>query len=324
MDSLLTQSRNLWDLGDCPIVLVAERENQVFKVTASGGTYALRVHRKGLRSDAELQSELSWMAELSHAGLSVPRPIASSDGSLFHLVEGRQVDMLTWLTGAPMGKTSEPLQHANRPGVFRQIGQTLASLHRISDAWTPPDGFVRASWDRPGLVGPDPLWGRFWENPELTDAEIQTFRTFRNVSREDLARLEETLDYGLIHADAVRENIMVDGTSLHLIDFDDSGYGFRLFDLATALLKNMGEPDYPELKDALLQGYLARRPLDVAALDLFMALRAVTYVGWNISRLEEPNGRVRNSRMIAQAIALTETYMSARTGSSQSTLEVSR
>ncbi|MEM9632856.1 MAG: homoserine kinase [Pseudomonadota bacterium] len=324
MDSLLVKACTLWGLEDCQITLAAERENRVFKVIAKDGSFALRIHRKGLRTDAELQSELSWMAELSRAGLSVPRPIASANGSLFHRVDDYQIDVLTWLTGAPLGKTSEPLTHPDRPGVFRQIGQTLAQLHRISDAWSPPDGFVRASWNRQGLVGSDPLWGSFWENPELTAAERQSLRAFRETSHEDLERLEVKLDYGLIHADAVRENIMVDGVSLHLIDFDDSGYGFRLFDVATALLKNMGEPDYPELKDALLQGYQAFRPLNVTALDLFLALRAVTYVGWNISRLEEPNGRVRNSRMIAQAIALTEIYMSARTGSSLHTLEVSR
>ncbi|MES0885099.1 phosphotransferase enzyme family protein [Roseibium sp. SCP14] len=324
MDSLVVKSRTLWGLEDSQIILVAERENRVFKVTSRNGTFALRVHRKGLRTDAELLSELCWMAELSSAGLSVPCPVASARGSLFHLIEDHQVDMLTWLGGSPLGKTSEPLQHSDRVEVFCQIGQTLAQLHRISDAWIPPDGFVRGSWNRAGLVGTDPLWGRFWENPDLTSAEVQTLRAFREASHEDLVRLEVTLDYGLIHADAVRENIMIDESSLHLIDFDDSGYGYRLFDVATALLKNMGEPDFPELKDALLQGYLGLRPLDVSALDLFLALRAVTYVGWNISRLEEPNGRIRNSRMIAQAIALTETYLSTRTGSSLSTIEVSR
>ena len=33
--------------------------------------------------------------------------------------------------------------------------------------------------------------------------------------------------------DLVRENVMVDGDKLQLIDFDDGGFGFNLYDLAT-------------------------------------------------------------------------------------------
>ena len=44
-------------------------------------------------------------------------------------------------------------------------------------------------------------------------------------------------DLGLIHADMVHENILIDGSSLVIIDFDYCGFGYRLFDLATALTK---------------------------------------------------------------------------------------
>ena len=94
--------------------------------------------------------------------------------------------------------------------------------------------------------------------------------------------------------------------ALSLIDFDDGGWGYRLFDIATALIKSRAEPDYPALQAALIAGYQRERALDVSALDLFMALRAVTYVGWIITRLNEPGGTTRNSRMVAQARALID------------------
>ena len=125
-----------------------------------------------------------------------------------------------------------------------------------------------------------------------------------------LNELEGGLDYGLIHADPVRENIMFDGTDLYLIDFDDAGFGFRLFDLATALIKNRQEPDYPDLRDAMLNGYRQERALDTSALDLFLALRAVTYVGWIVPRLEEDGGHARNKRMVSDATGLVENFLS--------------
>ena len=39
----------------------------------------------------------------------------------------------------------------------------------------------------------------------------------------------------------------------------------------------------------------------MAALDLFMALRAVTYVGWIIQRMGEDRAALRNERFLAQA-----------------------
>ncbi len=101
-----------------------------------------------------------------------------------------------------------------------------------------------------------------------------------------------------------------------MIDFDDGGYGFRLFDIATALVKYLDQPDYAALKDALTQGYLSVRPLDPAPLDLFMAIRAATYVGWNIERINEDGAAARNARFVATARDLARAYLSAQASGS--------
>jgi Ser/Thr protein kinase RdoA (MazF antagonist) len=121
-----------------------------------------------------------------------------------------------------------------------------------------------------------------------------------------LQELEPVLDYGLIHADLVRENVMLNEDKLQLIDFDDAGFGFRLFDLATTLLKNLTEPDYPALRSALIEGYRSVRPIDTDALDLFILLRALTYVGWIITRMDEDGSEIRNQRFIVNARALAQ------------------
>ena len=92
--------------------------------------------------------------------------------------------------------------------------------------------------------------------------------------------------------------MLVDGNALRLIDFDDGGFGYRLFDVATALLKHMSTADYPRFQNGLIEGYHSVRKLDVAELDLFLALRSATYVGWNITRMSEADGSARNKRFI--------------------------
>ena len=97
------------------------------------------------------------------------------------------------------------------------------------------------------------LWGKFWENPSLNITEKNLFEEGRNKALKILS--SQDFDFGLIHADMVRENILIDGSSLAIIDFDDCGFGYRLFDLATALIKNRSELDYQDLQAAILNGY---------------------------------------------------------------------
>ena len=292
-----------WGFPDARVTLVAQRENQVFRVIdGAGQSYALRLHRPGYRSDPELTAELQWMAALAEGGLRVPAPVAAMDGEPLQRVEGTQVSILGWLDAEPLGQIGRPLDLPDRTGAFHALGIEMAKLHHISDQWTPPPRFQRWSWDRDGLLGEKPLWDRFWENPTLNEADQSMLTAFRRDVMAELSSLEGQLDYGLIHADLVPENVMrgEDG-SLYLIDFDDGGYGFRLFDIATAIIKHRAEPDFEDLRAALIDGYLSQRALDLSALDLFMALRAVTYVGWIIQRMEEDGASVRHERYLVQA-----------------------
>ncbi|SDW98343.1 Ser/Thr protein kinase RdoA involved in Cpx stress response, MazF antagonist [Ruegeria halocynthiae] len=309
MKQIVEQALALWGMRDAKWSLVAARENHVYRIDLGQTAYALRLHRVGLRSDAELRSELQWMAALGEKGVGVPTPVLSTEGLYLHLLQGIQIDMLGWLPGRPLGATGSGIDHEDRTGVFHTIGREMARLHKISDDWSPPPGFSRWSWDRPGLLGKTPLWDRFWENPTLTAEDQALFLQFRKVADHKLRHLESKLDYGLIHADLVRENVMVDSDRVWLIDFDDAGFGFRLFDIVTTLLKNLEEPDCDLLREALLTGYRTERQICTEHLDLFMALRAATYVGWISSRLQEDGSDLRNTRFIETARNLLTRYL---------------
>ncbi len=299
-----------WPVAVQSCELAAHRENAVYRVTAvDGSEYALRLHRPGYRSPQELQSELLWMAELARQGLRVPEPLTTKTGSHIVLVDGIHVDLLTWLPGDPLGKSGTPLVLPDAPATFFQIGRETARLHQLSDKWQKPHGFVRHAWDHNGLIGANPVWGPFWENPGLTKNDLKIMAAARTKANAELAQLAGTLDYGLIHADLLRENILLEGECVHLIDFDDGGHGFRLFELATTLLRNRSEPEYAELQQQLITGYQSVRPLDTSRLPMFMALRAFTYVGWIIPRMHEPGKQSRNARIIAEAVELANIYL---------------
>ncbi|MCZ8333965.1 MAG: phosphotransferase [Rhodobacteraceae bacterium] len=309
MTDPVAEALALWGLEGAAYHLVAGRENRVFRVETPRGMAALRVRRPGYRSDAELRSELDWMDAMRRAGLSVPQPIASRSGVLLERVGDFRVDLLDWLPGQPMGEGRGPLALTDAPGVFSRLGEEMARLHAACDGWLPPDGFARVKWDAEGLIGETPLWGRFWENPTLSQEQQVFFLRFRDEARAELAHVGSALDQGLIHADLVRENVLIEGDRLHLIDFDDGGWGFRLFDIATALLKHRHELGFADLKVALLAGYRTHLTLDDRQLGLFLALRAVTYLGWIVPRLSEEGGAQRNARFIADAEVMCRRWL---------------
>ncbi|MBB4237970.1 phosphotransferase [Rhizobium esperanzae] len=299
--------------------LMKYRENAVFRVTlADGRPAALRLHRPGYHDETSLRSELGFMAALRRGGLDVPSPVpTSAGGSLICLPANRQfpeqyADVVSWINGMALGQTGTPLPQSaeTQAAIFFRIGHAMAVMHDLADAWAPPEDFRRPAWDGEGLLGESPLWGRFWDCRGLSRDEAAALSALRDDLRHRLANAQRSgLDYGLIHADLVRENVFLTENEggVAFIDFDDAGYGFRLFDLATALLKNRAEPAYSEIESALIAGYRSRRVLSEAALrnlPLFTVLRSLTYIGWLAERPEIPSAGERLSRYAAESLEL--------------------
>jgi Ser/Thr protein kinase RdoA (MazF antagonist) len=226
------------------------------------------------------------------------------------------VDLLSWLDGKPLGRTAIPFSGdaATMSEIFRNIGITLARTHNLADQWERPKSFERPSWDIEGLVGDNPFWGRFWEIRGVSAEVTDLLSRVHQRCRQDLVQfVAGGADYGLIHADLARENILTDGKTVSLIDFDDGGFGFRMFDIATALFKNIREPYYDQLQASLLAGYETERaltPRDKQALPLFLVMRSLTYVGWIDARGHESGMEERRKRMLDDAIELSSAYLS--------------
>ncbi|MEM6371534.1 MAG: phosphotransferase [Pseudomonadota bacterium] len=308
INATATRALGFWGLAGADCELIAQRENIVFRVTDSEGwRFALRLHRPGYQSVSMLRSELAWIGHLRANGLNVPAAVPTQTGADMVEVDGYQTDLLTWLDGAPLGATGTPLAVADREGTFRGVGALLAKVHAISDAWKVPADFERQRWDIDGLLGDEPLWGKFWENPGLSPYQRDQLLAARDRLRSDLE--DKATDIGLIHADMLGENVIIDGDALGLIDFDDSGFGYRLFDVATALFKNRSEPDYTALQSAFLQGYRQVCPLDTEFLEHFMLVRSLSYVGWIIPRMEEPGAYARQKRFLSSSLPMVEAYL---------------
>lgn len=326
MAELARAALTYWDIEVADLSLIKYRENAVFRVTDSAGVhYALRIHRAGYHSDTELHSELQWIRALDEYGIAVPALIPTRQQAPFAVVavdavpEPRQVDIFAWVSGLQLGALeASPAAGVAPVDIYQTIGILAAQLHNQACQWHLPADFQRHSWDAAGLVGEQPLWGRFWELEVLSPSQRQLLMNARERVHADLNRYgsapENAARYSLIHADFVPENLLVDGDQVRLIDFDDAGFGWHLFELATVLYFDKDESHYPDAFAALIAGYRRHRPLpdsQLSQMPLFYAARSFTYLGWVHTRQETETARLMTPMLIEKSCAAVEEYFAA-------------
>ncbi|MGI9294440.1 MAG: phosphotransferase enzyme family protein [Pseudomonadales bacterium] len=324
MEQLARKTLPAWGLDGADLQLIKYRENAVFKLVKPDGTpYALRVHRGGYHSDAALRSELQWMAALDEAGIHVPKLVAALDGESFIVgsIEGvpgpHQIDLFEWVEGSQLGSVEEGISDPEAIAeTYHTIGSLAARLHNQATAWTPPEGFVRHAWDAEGLVGKEPFWGPFWELELLTDEQAALMISARDRVYADLEAYASMPGneqrYSMIHADFVVENLMVEGDGVRLIDFDDAGFGWHLFELATAVYFEMEQDYYLAAWNALVEGYRLHRELPDSQLQfmpLFLLARGFTYLGWVHTRSETETAKELAPVLIEKACGLARSYL---------------
>jgi Ser/Thr protein kinase RdoA (MazF antagonist) len=253
-------------------------ENHTFRVDTPAGPFVLRVHRPGYQSAASIASELEWLTALDGV-LPVPRPLPGIDDLLLQaIVPDRSAVLFAFEPG------SEPSETSDLAPLFATLGGYAATLHEHTERWTRGPRFTRPTWAAETMLGADGLWGDWRKAPHVAGSVRTALDGVDRRIRAELAAYGRPQGrFGLIHADMRLGNLLVDGERVTLIDFDDSGFGWHLYDLAASLSFIEMRRDLPALIDAWLAGYAARRPLDAedqAVIPAMILLRRLVLLAW--------------------------------------------
>ena len=323
-EALVRDALPLWDIdGNSPLALLKLRENGVYSVfdQATARKYVVRVHRAGYHSDAELRSEWQWMGSLREYGVLTPALRRSSNNRMFEIVkstgvpEPRQVDIVDWIEGKQLGSLEAGLEGTASEirEQFMTLGSIMARMHNHVEHWREPAGFTRHAWDIDGLTGDQPFWGRFWELPALSASQKDRMIKVRDKLRAELTAMGTAPDrYGLIHADLVYENILTGKDGVRVIDFDDCGYGWYLFDLTTSIFFLQGTEHFNLAQEALITGYRNNRPLTdkhLSWLPTILMARATTYLGWMHTRSETETAKEMTPFIIELVFSRVDDYL---------------
>ncbi|SQD96662.1 Aminoglycoside phosphotransferase [Parafrankia sp. Ea1.12] len=315
---VLTDVLAAYDLGPAPVpVLVNISENMTYRIDDVAGNrrWALRLHRPGYHDAAEIVAELAWVAALRAEGVvATPPVVANRFGSVVTTVRSgdaiRHAVLFEWVDGVSpeLGDTAGLISS------FGLLGDIAGRMHDHAARWSRPAGFSRFAWSWHATLGPGARWGSWRAGvaavlPGEAERVVTMLEPAAAEVERGLAAYGRGSDrFGLIHADMRLANLLVarpamprapglvgeipaadraaagrSGAVIHVIDFDDCGFGWYLYDLAAALSFIEHSPALPALVAAWLEAYRAHRPLgpaDLAVVPTLVLLRRLLLVAW--------------------------------------------
>jgi len=247
------------------ISFIRHSDNVTYKVTTRNAeAFLLRIHvpitaAMGVHGAdyGMVNSEVTWMLALAkETDLVIPKPKRNRSGELVTRIlskDGTSINstLLGWIEGEPYHKELESEDTAY------QIGRLLATMHNQARQWNMPEGFIRPRRDIEYFE--DMLNGI---KPAVSDGRIRKvdyLELSKSVSMlvDLMSGLDESQrNYGIMHADPHKGNMLYQDGEIRLIDFSFCAIGNYMFDLGVCF-SDMKK----ELHEFCLQGYQSCRLL---------------------------------------------------------------
>jgi homoserine kinase type II len=225
-------------------------ENSNFLVHTTAGYFILTLYEKRVAPE-DIPFFLALMGHLAARGLTCPQPVKNQTGDMLGWIAGRPAALVTFLDGMWIRRPTAAHCAA--------LGEALAQLH-LAGADFPMRRRNALSAD-----GWRPLYVASAAGADTVQPGL------REAIEKELTLLEGAwpsgLPEGVIHADLFPDNVFFLGETLSgLIDFYFACTDTLAYDIAICLNAWCFEPDhsYNVTKGrALLQGYVAARPLSI-------------------------------------------------------------
>ncbi|MBV7332088.1 phosphotransferase [Chloroflexi bacterium TSY] len=268
--------------------LIGYDTNILYRIYAADGSqYALRLANGQWRTMNDAQSEATWLQALAQdTQIPVPRIVSARNGDsvitpqIQGMPSGGHAILMSWLPGVLMGKR---LTEQN----LVKMGKLFGQLHQHGVSWKPPSGFTTRRFDNFLSRGEEDLFLTDQYTALYAPETTQILRLIREQVEATYAALDPA-DLRVIHCDLWHDNIKIDKGVLYPFDFEDTIWGYRLHDIAMAMLDLYEDTEdmerYEQLLTAFRRGdeeYLAWPEGDMTLLQIGRILwRLNHYVRW--------------------------------------------
>lgn len=304
-----------WGIHQATVHPLSLSENATYLITLNTGEQrVLRLHRPGFRKEIWIRSELAWLKDLAkQPDVCTMRVFPTTRGDDLCIFTNPQGDvqyavLFDFLEGV------EPIQ-AGLEQTMSMVGTVAARLHRHAQGWKQPDWLTRIEWTPDRIFGTQSDYGDWRDTPELNVHDRAVLEQAESKMRKELDEYGiNEHNYGLIHTDLRSSNLLIDNNEdIKVLDFDDCGTGWFLFDMACSFTFEEGKPELPKLIRAYLRGYweaggvLTRH--DMAFLPCMIMARALQLVAWVEKRSETETSKTIRSTYVPSIVHIAKSYL---------------
>ena len=318
-------SHILWNIpANATYQLINLSENATFKVQYNTVQYGnvtkiLRINRLGYHTKDAILSEIAWIEALQRDNVITTADILKGkNGEKLQCYDDAitqqkyQMLLFEFLTGHHLD------EHQKLAENFYYLGNITAKLHLHSQKFTPnlPPSFTRLHWDFDGMIGKNPHWGAWQDNANSNNDEIKLLtQATEKIEKNLYAYGQSDENYGLIHADLRLANFLIGDDKLKVLDFDDCGFSWFLYDIGAAFSFIENHPEKPEMIETWLEGYQKIRFLtqtDIAMIPCFIMLRKIVLLGWIGSHATTLLATQQSKDFTNQACLLAEEFLTSQ------------
>ena len=267
------------------LTLLKYSENLTYLVkTSDESKTVLRVCRPNYHDEKEMLSELIWIHQIKKdTDISTADVIPDINGEFISKCVTNNQEYRCAMFEYMSGKNICKAQGDELYKYMEKVREIAAKLHNHVMKWTASSSLDRFTWDFEDLVGNISRWGDYSEMKSLTNEQMHQYDEAIDIIKERLQIYGKGKGrYGLIHSDLSINNILADGDDIKVLDFDDCGFGWFLYDFSTTVLEYFDDK-LKQCMEALLRGYGRFRQLkqeDMEEMDTFIVLRKIVRIGW--------------------------------------------
>ncbi len=259
-------------------------ENRVERIEADDGqSYVVRIRRILGDYRERIQSELEVLRDYGAVARgNTPAPLPARDGRLYvevaHEGAGYLGVVFRWVPGKHVG--GQDLTCGHMAAMARAVGD----FHGFARGYAPSAGFDRPVYDEEWFFGRDSWRASCPFLERLGTEQVEPLRSADAAVESRLRQQPRGAEtFGLIHYDLHAGNFLFHDGVANMIDFDECGWGWYLFDLAHILFEFVEDPRFSGFKSVVAEGYAgagAGRSYCAGELDLFLALQGIAYLNW--------------------------------------------
>ncbi|NJD58076.1 MAG: hypothetical protein FIA98_01600 [Anaerolineae bacterium] len=281
--------------------------NLVYEYEHEGQPSILRISFRPDRTADQIRAELHFVDYLAEHGVRVSRPIPSQNGRLLETIQvrGMPLHIASFVRGKGMRVPDNHYRYREDVPIeeyFQNWGWVLGQMHALAKDYQPiNEQEKRPEWfeiNRSRLVIETQVSERF---PVVCDRIQSLLKEIRSLPRDRNS-------YGLIHGDFNDGNFIVDydNGDMTVFDFDDCGYFWFIYELASAWEGGIGRIMFSGLEERktfmdhymeqIMNGYACKNELSVewmARLPMFVQLIQVEELLYYIQYIDDPNEKMQ-------------------------------